>query len=273
MQLKPFLKWAGGKRWLLERREFSVPNFAGRYIEPFLGGGAVFFYLQPEKAILSDSNHRLIETYQQLKHSSATVWHHLNLHHINHNKLYYYKVRKMSYDNAIERASQFIYLNRSCWNGLYRENLKGEFNVPIGNKKTIVFEDDCFDSISISLQNAEIHCCDFQSTILQAQEGDFVFVDPPYTTAHNFNGFVKYNQNIFTWDDQIRLRNCVLEAVDRGAQVLLTNACHNSIHELYDGFADIVTVDRPSVISGKNTGRRNVAELVIRLGYHETRQC
>jgi DNA adenine methylase len=164
-----------------------------------------------------------------------------------------------------KRAAQFLYLNRTCWNGLYRENLRGEFNVPIGTKSSVYDEDENFELLSETLGGAQILCQDFETTIALATAGDLVFIDPPYTTAHNLNGFVKYNQKIFSWADQHRLSVAACEAKDRGATVLITNAHHSSIEELYKGAKEISVLDRPSVISGRASGRKSTAELLIRL--------
>ena len=219
--MKPFIKWAGGKRWLVGEAGFSLPEFDGRYIEPFLGGGAVFFHTLPDSAILSDANSRLIETYNAIKSDWQRVYSALQQMQRDHSKEYYYIERARKRRTPYSRAAQFLYLNRTCWNGLYRENLKGEFNVPIGTKSKVIFENEDFSEISIALRDAEVICCDFEETIDRAGRGDLIFADPPYTVAHNLNGFVKYNQNIFSWSDQERLRDCLCSAASRGAQVVL----------------------------------------------------
>jgi len=144
--------------------------------------------------------------------------------------------------------------------------LAGIFNVPIGSKSTIVFPDDDFRAVSQQLQNCEIVNCDFETTIRRSVRGDFIFADPPYTTAHNFNGFVKYNESIFSWNDQIRLRDALVAAAKRGVQVLLTNAAHKSVRSLYDGAGFVTEVPRFGVISGSSKGRGLIQELVISLG-------
>ncbi|NTI47088.1 Dam family site-specific DNA-(adenine-N6)-methyltransferase [Agrobacterium rhizogenes] len=266
MAIKPFLKWAGGKRWLIERPEFSLPEFSGRYIEPFLGGAAIYFNVLPGEALLSDVNPKLIRTYQAIRNEWGAVFDCLAKHHAMHSKDYYYAQRSMEYPDEAAQAAHFLYLNRACWNGLYRENLKGEFNVPIGTKSKIVLETDDFKSVSDALQGAELRCCDFGETIDEAQSGDLVFVDPPYTTAHNMNGFVKYNQKIFSWEDQIRLRDKLVNAAQRGCKIVATNAWHESVIELYRGAATIVEVPRASVISGNNRGRKETSESLITMG-------
>lgn len=263
--MKPFVKWAGGKRWLVEREEFRLPSYTGRYIEPFLGGGAVFFHHQPKNALLADLNPRLIEAYLTIRSDWASVWELLLDHQRQHSAAHYYKVRGAAYEAASHRAAQFLYLNRACWNGLYRENQQGQFNVPIGTKKLVVFQTDNFRAVSELLQNVELQCADFEKTISAAQEGDLLFVDPPYTTAHNFNGFVKYNQKIFDWADQVRLRDALVSASQRGVRVVLTNADHESVASLYEPASELRQIQRHTVISGKTRGRRPTSELLIYL--------
>lgn len=261
--MNPFLKWAGGKRWIVNRPEFRIPKYTGRYVEPFLGGGAVFFHLNPKQAILSDVNPRLIETYEAIKSDWQMVVDKLSQHQMKHSDEYYYQIRSEQGHDIYSRAAQLIYLNRTCWNGLYRENQRGQFNVPKGTKdKVIIFGED-FSKISQRLQCASIVCRDFEATLDLAQAGDFAFVDPPYTTAHNKNGFVRYNEGIFTWGDQIRLRDAIVRATGRGVSVLVTNADHDSVRDLYSSYADLLSVERASVISGGQKGRGRTTELLI----------
>lgn len=261
--VKPFLKWAGGKRWFVANHDDLLFEGYDRYIEPFLGAGSVFFHLQPDSALLSDSNKELIETYQVLKTRWRKVVEMLEGHQQAHCKEYYYQVREVVPSSKIERAARFIYLNRTCWNGLYRVNLQGKFNVPIGTKTTVLFPDDDFQSISKCLQSAEVTSCDFEESIDKAGQGDFLFVDPPYTVKHNYNGFVKYNEKIFSWADQERLCHALNRARKRGASIVVTNANHESISELYRKGFDQYEVDRASYISGKPQFRDRYEELVI----------
>ncbi|MEN1972390.1 Dam family site-specific DNA-(adenine-N6)-methyltransferase [Luteimonas sp. MJ204] len=263
--MKPFIKWAGGKRWLTDRPDFEVPDFRGRYIEPFVGGAAVFFYLRPARAVLSDINPRLIETYRAVAARPELVARHLRHHHRAHSLENYYSERARKRKSPAARAAQFLYLNRTCWNGLYRENLKGEFNVPIGNKTAVYDESEDFAYIATALNKARILCQDFEDTINDAGAGDFVFIDPPYTTAHNVNGFIKYNQRIFSWQDQCRLQAAAFAARDRGARVIVTNANHASILDLYKDAKETSILDRRSVISGVIAGRKSTTELLIKL--------
>jgi len=263
--VKPFLKWAGGKRWLIDSPHLELPEFEGRYIEPFLGSAAIFFHCRPATALLSDINPRLIETYSAIRDNPDLVRRYLVAYQRKHSKEFYYSERGAVRSSPYTRASQFLYLNRTCWNGLYRENLDGKFNVPIGTKSKIFDPEEDLAEVSAILSAAEIVCQDFGDTVAEAQEGDFVFVDPPYTTAHNLNGFVKYNQKIFSWQDQIRLKDAVFAARERGAEVMVTNANHHSILDLYSGAREIIALDRRSVISGPSAGRKSTSELVIRV--------
>lgn len=260
----PFLKWAGGKRWLVENHFHLVDIQFDRYIEPFLGSGAVFFRLAPKRAILCDKNAQLIQTYLAIREDWSKVEQHLRRHHRRHCKEYYYSVRAQNLRSTVTRAARFIYLNRTCWNGLYRVNLDGQFNVPIGTKTNVVLGTDNFEEIAACLVNADLIAGDFQKAIDEAGAGDFVFVDPPYTVKHNHNGFIKYNEAMFSWDDQIRLRNCVAAAVERGARVLVTNAYHENVRELYQGVGEITKLSRPSVIAAAPNARGSYEEMVIK---------
>jgi DNA adenine methylase len=264
-KIRPFLKWAGGKRWLIESSQFPKIEKFKTYIEPFLGSGSVFFSLSPAKSILADKNAELINCYQAIKSEAELVRRYLVDHKRQHSEDYYYAVRAQQPRSAAKRAARFIYLNRSCWNGLYRVNLKGIFNVPRGTKNSIVFEDDDFVKVAARLKNTEITCADFEVTIAKAKLGDLIFADPPYTVLHNTNGFVKYNEKIFNWDDQVRLRDSLLAAARRGAQVYLTNADHDSVRELYASNSNVLTIHRFSKISGDAKGRRPTTELLVQV--------
>jgi DNA adenine methylase len=188
-----------------------------------------------------------------------------------HSRQYYYETRRRRLRAPLKRAAQFLYLNRTCWNGLYRVNLDGIFNVPIGTKSRVVFEGESFLEYAIALKSAQILNCDFADSIAEAQKGDFLFVDPPYTVQHNFNGFAKYNEEIFRWADQVRLRKALDEAASRGVKILLSNAHHDSILELFADLGTVHVVNRPSLIAGDASYRSRVTELAISVNY-ETEQ-
>lgn len=259
---EPFLKWAGGKRWLVSGYSHLFPRDSGRYIEPFLGSAAVFFHINPASAILSDSNPDLINTYIVIRENWELLETALERHQDRHCESHYYSVRSKIPTNLIARAARFLYLNRTCWNGLYRENRAGQFNVPIGTKDTVLLDTDDFYAASIRLNSAELVCCDFEETIDRAEPNDFLFVDPPYTVKHNINGFVKYNQKIFNWDDQVRLRNALIRARKRDVLIMVTNANHESIQDLYRGFSQ-QAIFRRSTIAANSANRGQAEELLI----------
>lgn len=262
--LSPFLKWPGGKRWFVRNHINLLPTSYRRYIEPFLGGGAVFFHLQPDHSLLGDTNPDLIAAYQALKEDWRFVKRSLQYHQREHCTKHYYKVRDQIPDNALNQATRMIYLNRTCFNGIYRVNLNGEFNVPIGTKDQVIQESDDFEGVSRTLSNSVIRNSDFETLINEATENDFIFADPPYTVRHNLNGFIKYNEKLFSWSDQERLAGALQRARERGAQIVSTNANHHSVRQLYEdlGFK-LLTVSRFSSISAAAENRKLFEELVI----------
>lgn len=263
--MTPFLKWAGGKRWLFNKPFIETLPPHRRYIEPFLGGGAGFFAIKPTVALLSDVNVELISLYEVIRDDHVALKDALSVHQERHCSTYYYEVREEEPADKVARAARMLYLNRTCWNGLYRLNRTGKFNVPIGTKTMVLQPSDDFSSTSALLSRATLRSCDFAETIDEATEGDLLFVDPPYTVKHDNNGFVKYNEHIFSWKDQERLKAAIVGAVGRGASVIVTNANHDSVKDLYSGIGRSSVVDRASVISGKSAGRSAVSELLVRI--------
>lgn len=247
---------------MFESDQFSLPKFEGRYFEPFLGGGAVFFHAQPRCSVLSDANERLIELYVVIRDQREEFEKLLKKHARRHSREYYYETRAKKPNKPITRAAQFLYLNRTCWNGLYRENLKGQFNVPIGTKQTVMLGNDDFSAWSEALKGVRLECLDFEAAIDEAGTGDFLFVDPPYSVRHNANGFVKYSQKIFAWKDQFRLCDSLKRAVERGASFAMTNADHESIIDLYSEF-ERRQLQRHSVIAGQPNYRARSTELLV----------
>jgi DNA adenine methylase len=261
--LLPFLKWAGGKRWIAQQLKQRIGGVSGIYIEPFLGSAAVYFSVLPERALLSDCNEELVNAYLALQTQHKAVLRHLTTYQALHSTEFYYQMRDHIPSTLAKGAARFIYLNRTCWNGLYRVNTRGEFNVPIGTKATVLLKSDDFSRTHTALKGAEIRCSDFADSIDIAQNGDTVFCDPPYTVRHKFNGFVKYNENLFSWSDQVRLRDSLLRAKTRGARVFVTNADHASIRELYASEFEIESVSRFSSIGGLHATRGEFSELLI----------
>lgn len=258
----PFLKWAGGKRWFVSRHLDAIPAYTGRYFEPFLGSGGLFFALKPRRAILADLNADLIATFSAIKQNWQGVAALLRRYQRLHSKRFYYKMRTSQPRSPSARAARFIYLNRTCWNGLYRVNLRGEFNVPKGTKKNVVLHTDDFRRVSRMLGRASLVVSDFEPIIRQARQGDLIFADPPYVTSHLNNGFLKYNEKLFSWNDQVRLSDCLLEAKKNGAHVLSTNADTPAIRKLYEESFTVRSVTRSSVIAAGPDRRGITSELV-----------
>lgn len=261
--LLPFLKWAGGKRWLTPLIQKKIGAVKGSYIEPFLGSGAVFFSLSPRRALLNDTNAELINAYDAIKKNYTLVVNHLQYHQKRHSENYYYEIRDYRPRCPFRQAARFIYLNRTCWNGLYRVNLKGVFNVPKGTKESVLLSSDRWPAISATLQSAKLIHGDFQSVINSAKQDDLIFADPPYTVKHNYNGFIKYNESLFSWADQERLSIALIKAAKRGATIIATNANHSSVRELYEEHFALSTLNRMSVLSGEAKFRGKFQELLI----------
>ena len=263
-KVQPFLKWPGGKRWLVANHsEWLVPA-SGIHIEPFLGSGAVFFHLGPRMSVLCDSNEELIETYVAIRDDPEGVFDRLRKHHAKHCKSYYYSLRSTMPRTPATRAAKFLYLNRTCFNGLYRVNLNGVFNVPMGSKTSVVLSTDDFVATSKLLGEAELLVGDFETAISRSASGDFVYADPPYTVKHNQNNFVKYNENIFSWADQVRLAQVARDAAARGAYVMISNADHPSVRELYaDRIWKCRSVSRYSRLASASEHRRSTTELIV----------
>lgn len=264
--LSPFLKWAGGKRWFVRQHGRIFPQTYNRYFEPFLGGGAVFFYLRPRDAVLNDVNPEVVAAYQAIKERwvglKKSLAHHQRSHNADDN--YYYDVRAKSPTKLVPRASRMIYLNRTCFNGIYRVNRLGEFNVPRGSKDSVLMETDDFRSMAEVLANADLRVGDFEAIIDEAGEDDLVFADPPYTVRHNLNGFIKYNEVLFSWADQERLARALKRAATRGAKIVATNANHHSVRSLYSSWDFLSrSVSRFSQISADGASRKQFEELLI----------
>jgi DNA adenine methylase len=260
----PFLKWAGGKRWFVKQHSDVLPRTFARYIEPFLGGGSVFFHLKPERAVLGDINVDLIAAYESIRDNWRGLARSLSHHERKHSDEHYYHVRSLRPRTLLQQASRLIYLNRTCFNGIYRVNLNGSFNVPRGTKNDVLLESDRFAEMSHLLKGADLRVSDFEPVIDEARDGDLIFADPPYTVRHNLNGFVKYNEKLFSWEDQERLAAALQRAHARRAQVISTNANHESVRGLYprDLFR-LHTTSRFSPISASGTSRRQFEELLV----------
>lgn len=259
----PFLKWAGGKTQLLYSLSSHVPSNFGKYIEPFLGGGAFFFYLQPNRAILADSNEELINCFQAVQRNVKQVIKKLLLY--KNTKEFYYTVRGLEPNSLskTERAARFIYLNRTCFNGLYRVNKKGQFNVPYGKyKNPTICDENKLLKAHLALQGAQIICQDYKKVIKKyAKPGDFIYFDPPYYPVSKYSDFKRYTKDFFYEDDHIDLANLFRHLFEKGCFVLLTNSNCEFVKELYKDF-NYTIIDTKRVIN-KYPSRRNSGQDLI----------
>jgi DNA adenine methylase len=259
--LQPLFRWPGGKRWLLQQLLQLVPKSIDRYYEPFLGAGALFFALRPAWARVSDVNSELISCYEAIRDDYLEVA--AALAQMPRDEKSYYRIRSENPATATERAARLIYLTTLAFNGIYRVNKKGEFNVPYGGRT--YGEIRAASDLALyarALSCANLQSCDFEAALQDARTGDVVYLDPPYTVAHSQNGFVKYNHRIFSWDDQVRLAATAHELSGRGCRVVASNAYHPTIARLYRGFRAIA-VSRASVIAAHATHRRPILEYVF----------
>ncbi len=260
----PFLKWPGGKRWACSSLVPLVQAYLSRtYYEPFLGGGAVFFGLSPKRAVLSDLNAELMNVYGMTKvHPDELI---RKVKDMQVSSVAYKVIRKATGGSKLDRAARFLYLNRTCFGGIYRLNKKGAFNVPYGGgarKPNILWERGLITKAAQVLRGAKLFASDFEPIIDQSGSGDVVYCDPTYTVTHDFNGFVRYNEQNFAWSDQERLALCIDRAVNRGATVILSNAHHTCIKALFVSPFRFL-LERASTVSAKMSGRRDVREYVL----------
>lgn len=267
--LPPFLKWPGGKRWACKWIVPLVQHYLrGVYHEPFLGGGAVYFSLRPEAAVLSDINPDLINVYRQVRFRHRVVIDELK--RLKVDKRTYDRVRSgKGFSTGLDRAVRLLYLNRTAFAGIYRVNQNGTFNVPFGGGQrtpAILWETAILQNSARALRGAKLCLAGYETSFDSVGRGDVIYCDPTYTVAHNDNGFQRYNERLFTWDDQVRLAGLCIKAARRGATVLVSNAHHERVRKLYSGHEEIV-LDRNSGIARKPEFRQGVKEslFVIRM--------
>jgi len=247
VQAKPILKWAGGKTQMLNDLLPKVPSSYGRYIEPFFGGGAMFFALQPENAIIADSNPELINMYRQVAANVDEVIQYLKKYENTSEMFYTVREQEWTQLPKAEAAARTIFLNRTCFNGLYRVNKQGKFNVPYGkyaNPK--ICDEDGLKAASEALKKAEILCGDYLLVLDHyAQPGDFVFLDPPYLPISEYADFKRYTKEQFYEEDHIELAKIIMRLQERGCHIILTNSNHPLVHELYAPFTiDVIQTKR-----------------------------
>ena len=254
---KPILKWAGGKTQLLEHLLPKIPKEYNKYIEPFFGGGALFFALKPNNSIIADSNPELINLYRVIAKDVNSLI--SELKNLKNEKEFFYDTRKKEFSelSEIEAAARTIFLNKTAFNGLYRVNKKGQFNVPFGYyKNPKILDEDQLLAASKLLKKTKILLGDFKDVLCEnAKKGDFIFLDPPYLPVSKYSDFKRYTKEQFYEKDQISLANLVNKLSKKGCHILLTNSNHPLIHELYKDFnIDIYKTKRN--INSKSTNRK-----------------
>ena len=268
LETYPIVKWVGGKRQLMFELLKNMPKFYNRYFEPFIGGGALFFELQPDNAYISDMNEELINLYQVVRDNVDELVADLQKHDIS--KEYFMEIRNIDrteeYKNwsNIQKASRFIYLNRTCFNGMYRVNSKGEFNVPFGHYKNprIVDEKNLINCSNL-LQRTEIRHSDFSELLTKVQEGDFVYFDPPYVPLNETSSFTSYTKDGFDIDMQFKLRDVCDELDTMGVNFLLSNSDTKLVNDLYENY-NIKKVFASRQINANADGRGKITEVLVR---------
>lgn len=261
------MKWAGGKRQLLAELRRFVPERFGRYYEPFVGGGALFFALGPARATLSDDNERLVHTYLGVKRDVDAVIAKLRVHKERHSESYYYRMRTLDVEamkDDAERAAWLIYLNKTGYNGLYRVNSRNQFNVPLGRYvDPSICDEPNLRACAAALRRATVRCEDFAQAVRSAREGDFVYFDPPYVPLTTTSSFTSYTSKGFGPPEQQRLRDVALALKKRGVRVLLSNSAAPAVRELYARDFELEIVHAERKVNSRADGRGRIAEYVI----------
>ncbi len=259
----PFLKWVGGKTSLLPELLRHVPDRLRRYHEPFVGGGALFFAVAPRRATLSDSNGELVHCYRQVRDDVYGVLDALVGHVYQREHYQIIRALEPRQLTPAARAARFIYLNKTCFNGLWRVNRAGRFNVPIGRYKNPRFHDpETLLAAQRALRGIEILHAPFENALARAAPGDFVYLDPPYDPVSATSSFASYTPDGFTWDDQKRLARACIALNRRGVRFLLSNSATDRVRELYRGFEQRL-VRAPRFINSKADSRGRVDELLV----------
>ena len=264
----PIVKWVGGKRQLMFELLKNMPENYNRYFEPFIGGGALFFELQPDNAYISDMNEELINLYKVVRDNVDELVADLQKHDIS--KEYFMEIRNIDrteeYKNwsNIQKASRFIYLNRTCFNGMYRVNSKGEFNVPFGYyKNPRILDENNLINCSNLLQKTEIKHADFSKILKKVKKGDFVYFDPPYVPLSETSSFTSYTKDGFDIDMQFKLRDVCDELDSMGVKFLLSNSDTKLVNELYENY-NIKRVFASRQINANADGRGKITEVLVR---------
>ncbi len=276
LKFQPFIKWAGGKRSLLPELLSRIPENFNNYFEPFVGGGALFFELKRlglldnKKVYLFDKNKELINTYKVVQNHHNKLLKLLKVYQEKHSYDFYYETRAMDRDanfadlDPVERAARFIYLNKTCFNGLYRVNSKGYHNVPLGSyKNPNIYDENVINLSSIALQGATIEVADFSKTLEYTNANDFVYFDPPYYPLNPTSSFTVYHEDVFLDDEQKRLFEVFKDLDKKGVYIMHSNSDTDFIKELYKDYT-IDFVDCARFINSKSCGRGKIKEVLVK---------
>ena len=264
--LRPFLKWAGGKQRLIDQYQEYFPDFddINRYYEPFIGSGAIFFHYQPETAVLADRNETLMEVYRAVQQDVEAVIKALRVHYNDSDYFYEVRAQDVSQLTVAQRAARIIFLNKTCYNGLFRENSKGKFNVPFGRYKSPkICNEKRLRRASAALANVTLMAADFEDVVETAVAGDFLYFDPPYAPLSATSSFTQYDKHGFALADQIRLSETVAKLTKRGCKVMLSNSSAPIIYDLYERDYQLVEMQARRNINSKGSQRGPVKELLI----------
>lgn len=267
----PIIKWVGGKSKLLGELAARLPAQHQRYFEPFAGGAALFFHLAPARAVLADLNADLIAMYRAVASDPAGMIRRLAIHRANHDQAHYYQVRERWNDRSvswtpIDRAATFIYLNRTCFNGLWRVNRGGGFNVPMGRyTNPLICDPEALTAAATALAGAEVRCADYRTAVADAAAGDLVYFDPPYDPLTTTANFVSYTGGGFGPEQQVELAELVRALAARGCHVLLSNSDTPRVRALYRGLR-IDRVRCPRAINSNAAQRGDVDEVIVVAG-------
>lgn len=272
VEARPFLKWAGGKQQLLAKYEPYIPEKIQKYIEPFVGGGAVFFHLWNTgrlvgKVTLFDTNEELMNTYEVVRDRVEELIDAVRDHKVRHSKNYFYEVRNLDRDGRkltpLERAARTIYLNKTCYNGLFRVNQKGQFNVPIGSyRDPPIVQAGLLRAASRALRGVRLKSTDFRELLKVAQPGDFVYLDPPYDPLSRTANFTSYTAANFGVRDQVDLAEVFRELTSRKCLCMLSNSDTELVRRLYEGFTRYVFRANRAINSNPK-GRSSMAEVLV----------
>ena len=277
--VRPFLKWAGGKARLVQEVCKYIPRNYGTYVEPFVGGGALFFFLRPNDAVLADSNEELMNCYEVVRDNCPDLIEELQkFAELPYNEETFYGIRKMRFhpEEKIKKAARMIYLNRTAYNGLYRVNRSGSFNTPFGRyEKLYLPTKKVLQDASQALQKSVLKTGDFEKTLQNSlRRRDFVYLDPPYPAVSKYSDFNRYTKNFFSEEDHRRLCELVKKIDEMGVAFVLSNADHPLIRKLYEGAKfKIVRVLAPRYINSKGDRRGNVAEVLITNHHDASQSC